>query len=569
MNKNILSIILIGVIYFTLTFSFSSHQVFFSGDNAAKFIQIQNLIKHHWEKLQIEYPGEYLDSDHKHFPLRFPPCYEKDKKFYLIFPIAFSFFSSFLYQTIGYFGLYILPLLSSVLTIFLIYQLFWSITKVNSFLIILVAGFCTPIFFYSSVFWEHSLAMLLSFLAFYLFFKDKDQKISKLFISGLIFGISLWFRLEIVFFFVATIVSYFLIDSSSYSKKLLNISIISLGLILATSPLLCYNYTVFGNLAGAHASINYSLYETKSVLYLVKSKISDLYHLLFDTGISRSINLLFLFLAFLILSFQIIPKLRRLNNIILMILILILFVSAYIACLCGFSRIIGLLVTSPFLIIIVLNIPTFLKKQSPDRLNLLFYTSLFYIFFLLTPPGFGDKQWGPRFLLPLYPLLIILSLSTYYSLNNLNLKPTLTKITKKIFILLCLISFLIQGIGIYKNFKEENIILKEIKSLKDLNSQIIITDVWWLPQECASIFYEKCFFWVRNEESLHHLLRNLKKRGVESFTFSTFLAPTSKENIARTISDHWYQIMTQYGYGRERVIFTSQRFENSLLVYKK
>ncbi|MDI6785200.1 MAG: hypothetical protein QMD92_00680 [bacterium] len=569
MNKSITTIIFIGIIYSILSFFILPKQVFFSGDNASKFIQIQNLIKHNWKKLHIEYPGEYLDQEHNHFPIRVPTFYEKNHKFYFIFPLSFSFLSSFFYYFMGFSGLYLLPLISSTLTIYLIFKFFQLSNKIDSLFLIVVAGLCSPIFFYGVVFWEHSVAMLLSFWAFFLFFKSQERDSLRIFISGLIFGISIWFRLEVLFFFIATILSYFLFDNSNYNKKILNLIIISSGFAFSIFPLLYFNYTVFGNFTGAHASVNFSLlYEGKSILYFVNTKIKETYHLLFDSGVSRNVNLTFLFLSFVLFFLNIISKLRKFNKIIIGILALTLLYSIYIASLCYFSRIIGLLVTSPFILIIFLDISNLIKKQRYHRINLLFFTSLFYLLFLLTPPGFGDKQWGPRFLLCIYPLLIILSFHAYYNLKYLNFNPKYINFVKSIFILFCIISFSIQCIGIYKTFHDKNITFKEITALKNLNSQIIITDVWWLPQEAASIFYKKCFFWIRSSQHLHNLLSNFKKKGVDNFIFTTSLAPTSKENIARTLDFNYYKIIRKYGYFRNKAVFISDKFENSLFIYK-
>lgn len=48
-------------------------------------------------------------------------------------------------------------------------------------------------------------------------------------------------------------------------------------------------------------------------------------------------------------------------------------------------------------------------------------------------------------------------------------------------------------------------------------AEVIVSDVFWLPEDCAAIFYRKKFMQVRDDRQLAELLELLRRRQVKSF----------------------------------------------------
>ena len=77
----------------------------------------------------------------------------------------FPFMSGLAYRMLGIGGIYLIPLVSSWLIAIVVWKIAITLNTPYPFLAVVLVGLGTPIFFYSQVFWEHSIATLLGLLA--------------------------------------------------------------------------------------------------------------------------------------------------------------------------------------------------------------------------------------------------------------------------------------------------------------------------------------------------------------------------------------------------------------------
>ena len=107
-------IALVGLLYLLTLVSFERDGLWTS-DNAAKFLQVQALLKSDFASFAIPWPGRSLDPDFVYNPMPFHFSSVRDGQLYSVFSPVFAFMSSFPYAVLGYWGLYLLPYVSALL----------------------------------------------------------------------------------------------------------------------------------------------------------------------------------------------------------------------------------------------------------------------------------------------------------------------------------------------------------------------------------------------------------------------------------------------------------------------
>jgi hypothetical protein len=139
--------------------------VFWHSDEGAKFLQMVNL---RWGPdgldTSIRYPGRALDPLLQFVPFH-PKQYHSDAagQIYLQWPIFLALFTRPLYDMLGWAGLYVLPWAGALAACWLTYRLARAVGAPPgwAWIAIPLLGLTTPLGFYSWVFFEHTLAAAL------------------------------------------------------------------------------------------------------------------------------------------------------------------------------------------------------------------------------------------------------------------------------------------------------------------------------------------------------------------------------------------------------------------------
>jgi len=165
MSKSLLALACVAAIYGVLAFLVLPQDAFFSSDEGLKFIQLQNFTRKGWRDFTIDYPGRDLDPELSYVPINNPPPLIRDGKIFAVYPIFFPLLATPLYQHLHYTGLYLIPLLSGLLTLALSAYLVRLTGEDDHWPVLLLIGLGTPLLFYSLLFWDHTLGTMLSTLA--------------------------------------------------------------------------------------------------------------------------------------------------------------------------------------------------------------------------------------------------------------------------------------------------------------------------------------------------------------------------------------------------------------------
>src|SRR5262245_2009351 len=150
------SVLLVALVLL-VTLTLLEKRAFWVIDNANKFLQMEAILASGYRDYSIPWPGRELDPEYRWNPLPHPFGVVEDGRLFSFYPPAFAVLSSLPYRLLGMPGLYLLPRVAGV-------PLAAGVARATRRLGAhargqavagLLAGRCTPVWFYSVVFWEH------------------------------------------------------------------------------------------------------------------------------------------------------------------------------------------------------------------------------------------------------------------------------------------------------------------------------------------------------------------------------------------------------------------------------
>jgi hypothetical protein len=255
LNKNYLIVyvvLLISLGYLIFLASSIHEGIFYAGDQALKSMQVKQIAAGYGFKyLHLGQP-DWVRSiwNSGFFPLQPPFFYPSPQGYLIVYPPLFQVVTAFFYAHFGSAGLYILPMLCTLIlllwTIVLLKRC--GITPVNIALAIFILVFCSPLMLYGVMFWEHLPAVLLLFggLSFIAAPPARDWTAAVL---GLLCGLAVWLRPEalmmILLYSIAVVILYLRDRRAIYIA-------FGIGVALAVLPWFAFNQLEYGSLFGIH-----------------------------------------------------------------------------------------------------------------------------------------------------------------------------------------------------------------------------------------------------------------------------------------------------------------------------
>lgn len=524
---------------------FLPKDAFYSGDSGVKLIQAENLISKQYADLSLDYNGRDIDSNSEISPFQLKPnCFIRDGKNYSVFPVLFPFLSSFFYASVGYAGLYILPMFSAfgvLILVYLISRLF--LRRAEALVSMYVALFATPMFFYSLTYWEHMPVVFLVLLAIYIFLNGRKSVLW----SGIILGIAIWFRSEII------IIIPLLYLSGLYSlRRRRDITIVSLASLIPVIVLFSFNKVMYGEWFG-HAMRNLKPSVRDNADGILLEKGANLWRSLVGLNMPQLVpqnkagwgNSLALiksnvalevvcFASILFLLFYVVFLGRRerkrkgkkgntsekvnTSPITLVAAVLCVMIGLYlVTCLFDNSPLItvlrsgGIFSFSPFLVIAFL-LPV-VPSQDLDRRRKLYWILLSSLSFIviasLLAPNDGGIRYGARYLLPVIPLLSIVAFVVFRELQ----KRYFSKIFRVIFVVMIACSLLVQLRGYQVLFYKKTVNSKLTHTLLNSPDERIAMQTWWMVFNAAPVLVSKKVHILRDTRYLARIIESSRRIG--------------------------------------------------------
>lgn len=580
--KNILFpliIILMGILFSVYLQGQISEGVYFSGDAGLKALLSQQLAT---EDLRFDLipPSETWVRElwqNGLYPYEEPFVYHVADKYYITFPYTFPLVTAPFYRLFGYRGLYLVPLFSLwiVWSDLLVLCRSFKLNKYLTSVALIILIFASYLTFYSATYWEHTLAVALCFSGLTLLLVNREKKKLSVFtalFSGFLLGFAVWFRPE--FICVVGLVSGLVLltwigqlELFSFLKKVIDLKPISflnnqkvillLSTWLTVATFFLTNKLIYNHALGIHAI---QIVEKSSSLM---ERFSTAWENMQGMSIALLVYFPILYFSLLYLVIYLIQKIRFTSN---NKIVAITYAITLILVLAGFFAIANEsfnlrdLFKQCLIFFPVTLISLFSLKDTRLKFNLqLTFTYLACLFFLigvsiLVPVGTagliaGGKQWGPRFLLILVP---VISLVTAIELDYISKRnKTIGK-----YWFYFLLTFLII-IGIEQNILQGTEFLQRntrniepaVNFLKQDNNQIVAISHQFVGQALElSTTRDKIFFKVENGQDLIKLSKTLIEQQQPQFTYICYpnrfcnLPHIEPSNLRFTQGDRQYQI---------------------------
>lgn len=388
--------------------------------------------------------------------------------------------------------------------------------------------FTTPLLFYSLVFWEHALAVCLATGGISLWLDEKPSRISwRTIAAGMLMGLSCALREE----------GYVLLAAWGLAglccrAGIFRLTVWGAAAVVILLPLWLVQFLDTGHILGNHALGYAALAKygaAGGIGRRILEKLSNLYVFLFQfdagaPGAGRD-NYLFILPAVAAVATGLRNGVRRFPRLNRFLLVTALAGIAWLTWLLyrNPNPVINTLFTQglfpgvPLLLLLTSSWP--LPTAADRRVKFLLLAAGFYIL-ILTPllnQGVPGVLWGPRHFLILLPLLTPLALAGGLLLFEQSSEPAARRLNYGI-----LAATLLIGAAIQLQSVRTIMIKKEASgaiaaALLKQPAEVIVSDVFWLPEDCAAIFYRKKFMQVRDDRQLAELLELLRRRQVKSF----------------------------------------------------
>ena len=521
---------------------------FWSEDAGVKYLQVASMVRSCWTDATIAYPGRRIDPFLEFNPLRGTHTYVRDGTIRSIYPLAFPWISSLAYARLGSPGLYLLPFVSTLLMIALVQITGMRISgRRNAAVMTLVAAFACPTFFYAFAFWEMNVAAAFLMAGVLLAFSAASSP-RRPACTGILMGAAALFREESVLFIAASaiILGVCRRDLRAGIALLLGAAVTGAGHLVADR--------LAGGPGIAHLMHNIVVRtrEFGSAAAFIRYKLALSRELLFSGSPNAWFNLLLLapWAGYLIALGAMFRSGRAgrgcasRERVLLALLSLILVshcaylalgtLSAYPVRLTPATS--GLLMFSPWVAFATASCARGWRRASagaeaagmedrspPLARELAMLAALCIALICVFVPTSGGLQWGPRYLVIVYPLLAVVSCASFDAWRERSRHRTWLVALFVLFMLLGAANEL-RGIGFLKRKKEFN--ARAMECVRRYRADAVIALPWWVPLNMAPIYYGEEFFSARDPLDLDRLIGVLRGHGRKRFILITEDDPT-------------------------------------------
>jgi hypothetical protein len=556
---------------YVITFSLMPKNVFWSPDEGIRFMMSEILNPGFDDQDSSGYPGSGKDPAY-----RFHPSYYRYAG--ILYPVpnsdgtvkhpwatVFPLLSGWLFDNFGITGIYLIPMISGWLTTLVVWRLSRKLIPSMAFWVILLVGLGTPLYFYSQVFWDHTLATLLGIAALSVVVMHPKPTIKLTVLVVLLLLIAAALRVEMLVFALCLGLAWRMSkrrahragdapvelgngdgppdqDSSwtclNPKTKLLAeigfvvfVTLLSLVLILAFVLPVRYQSEINQMIVNLK---NIDNFLAASGGFLVRN-IGQLPHLLINSpaaeGLLLSEGLIWAgILAILLCLGAVLVRSRILQSsmlILSMVLMCALSLAAVLAAQ-SYRSLHGIFISAPYGVIVIFALPQAWQRRKYPELVIFLCAALYLVVGITTVLLFRagrengtwpGLEWGQRYLLTLYPILAVLSLLVLKDYLK-SLRPSFSKnIVMGVLIFMMVISVQIQLRGVWMLHQSKQTISGWLAFLPDQASEPVVTDVWWLPATLATYFTTHEMYSINDAEDFTEWVARVGVKGLESFTY--------------------------------------------------
>jgi hypothetical protein len=460
----------LGILYLLFLQILIRKDVFFSGDAGLKYLQIRQFVSGNWDyDLQIDAPNWAQNLWKQGFyPFGPPFVYHIGEKWISHFSPLFAALTAPFYWLFGYRGLYVIPLLSTLILWIRFHSAAKSYGLSSQAIAFGLASlvFASNLTVYSAMLWEHTLAVAMAFAGLLVALPGSRlvTKTPRTIYCAFLLGFSAWIRPECACMIGACFGILPLSDLPRRQKWIFVAAALSSLLLLV-----CFNLLLYKHPLGLQ-----SLQVTEDA-YEASQHIS---------------------------VFRLLPTL-----------------------------LVGFLAYCPLSLAAII-LPIFGTRNSMAGIDktarsIWIAIGLFCALSVFILPAPGGKQFGPRYWLPIIPficLILAFQMNRYLEFTNERSRFAAWMFWG-FFSIGIAVNSVYGTIVVYRDYR--NRVLPALNYVQTSPDSVIIVDLQWTAQELAASFRNKIFLRTNNGDGLVILCDNLKKAGVQNFLL---IKPKSKDH---------------------------------------
>ena len=554
--------LLVAIVY-AISLSIMPKHVFWMPDEGAKLFELEacglSWPKTAWRgkmTYRIPFAGQRLLPGDEFLPGFdvFPqPIRMADGSLYLGFdsPVVFPLLTAPLFHAFGAVGLYILPLMSGVLVALLSGVLVtWFAPSLGPAAVLLV-GLGTPLWFYSVVFWEHTLASLFGLLAVWLLVRA-PQRIESAVTTIPAILLASMFRTEMPALGAALLVAWGVVAFNAWRQPSAatndttmmrarrplgsrSVLLVLLGLTVALGAILN------SSLTGRHKALIRVLPERIDQAF---SGIANVPQGMIEVFINSQnlgpeVSPAWLVAASVAVLLGLIAPLIR--GVRVQAAVIVAALSMMLTCSASliitgepYHGLHGLFPVAPFVMLWPFALRHMWERHDA-RLLALGTATWVYLLFVFAAlaltyihQGLLDvgMEWGQRYLLTAYPMLTVLALVGFRALHA-SLRPAwLRTLFISLVALLVAAGVCLEVRGLRMLYGTRSIMAKWDEAMRSEGP--IVTTVWWIPPAVADLFitHEMFFTW---RPGVAQWVERARQQGVTSFTLAHTEPVTDEE----------------------------------------
>jgi hypothetical protein len=517
------SILVITAVLLLAAWRITANLTFFTVDTGLRFIQVQEIIRQEWTTIAVDYPGRIYDSNLQHTPFYYSFSLIDNQIFLSVTPFL-PFMAAILFAQTGPIGLLLLPVAGGVLIAAGLYKLGELCGLRHRLLLLWAAILATPVIFYSLTFWDHTIATALLLWGTYfwlrgLFEQEEQFKPGDWLAGGICFGLSLGQRPDAYLFVAAAGLALLLLTWRQWRTLAWSAA----GGFAGVLPVWVSQYLWFGNPLGPVMAPTLTGYG-RLASYPVGSypdfpdgiplslKIGRLLFFVESGDPATFIALLALLagLALIVLQLRLRPASPRLlpGLALLLLAYLIWMREAWQ------QPLPGLLTTFPLIPLSLTYIDTGHPTGKHRKVyHFILITLFIFLALALWSMPFGGVQWGARYLLAAYPLLLFLAFYVYERFRERVVSPRQLQL---LFASLLVMGVVLQAVGLRSLWQKHAAEAEFQQFVAQQPVEWVLTSDPFLPSFMAALD-DKSFLFVRDEEGLARLIPQLAKDGVTCF----------------------------------------------------
>jgi hypothetical protein len=508
-------------------------------DVGNRVIQMKSIVADGYSDFSIRWPGQALDATFDYVPIAYPFSVVRNDKLYSVYSPVFATVASPFYRLMGAPGLYVLPLAASLAMLVGVAKLAGVAAgsagrgRRAGVYAVFISGLCTPVWFYSLTFWEHTLAAcfciwgVLSLVRFLGGGRASGRR-ADLVGAAVLPGLGTYFRAELYLF---SLIVLLVVVWRGPGRKLVNGSVFALVTLGTLVPLWLFHAAAVGSPLGPHVGTLVSL--PSGIAGHLKTRLMMFYSLFCRSavGTAWSIALTAPFVAMFSLRPRLSPTTFRAA---LPVSALVALVASGLAWLSFWAlgdrptpvALVGgtnsLFAVAPLLMLGLLR-----SREARDPGDVLGFIAVAYaLVYWLAAPAVTKWgiHWGNRYLLVLYPVLAVLA---GVNLADWLASPGAGRLTRRLsiaaFCVLAATSLALQVWSVQVLERKMDFSERFNREVASRPEEIVVTDQWWVGQELHSQFLRKPIFLVTSKRGYDDLAGRLEASGPSEILF---IAPT-------------------------------------------